>query len=133
MIFSTSSFSYGDPGSVNDVSAVESAGGRVPFVGLTCDERELERRIEAPSRKAFGKLNSAQTYRALRAEGAFDVASLPADLEIDTGTCSAAEAAERVAAALAKIIFRDSAVRQFKRVMLGGRLIKSRLMFIVVD
>src|SRR5512141_866539 len=37
---------------------VASASGRVAFVELTCSQEELERRMELPSRKEFGKLAS---------------------------------------------------------------------------
>jgi AAA domain len=64
--------------------AVESAGGRIVFVELTCTEAELERRMEDPSRKEFGKLASVELYRSLRDDGAFNFAKLPEGLSFDT-------------------------------------------------
>ncbi len=43
-----------------------------------------------------GKRNSVDSYRVLRADGAFDVPLLPADLVIDIGSRSAREAAQEV-------------------------------------
>src|SRR5258707_14914397 len=48
------------------LDTVESAGGRVVFVELTCAAEELERRMEDPSRKEFGKLASVELYRTLK-------------------------------------------------------------------
>ena len=67
------------------IEAVESAGGRVLFVELTCGDAELERRIENPSRKASGKLQSAELYRELKEAGAFRYPRMPeAALSLDT-------------------------------------------------
>ena len=75
------------------VDVVESAGGRVYFVELTCSPSELERRIENPSRKEFGKLSSIEQYRALEAAGAFSFRKLPTGLLLDTTHSSPAETA----------------------------------------
>jgi hypothetical protein len=85
------------------VAAVESAGGQILFVKLACGEDELMRRIEDPSRAAFGKLRSVARYRELRDSGAFESFSLPADVEIDSGLLSAAEAAREIAAHLSSL------------------------------
>ena len=66
------------------IEVVESTGGKVYFVELTCAQSELERRIENPSRKEFGKLSSIEQYRALEAAGAFSFRKLPAGLSLDT-------------------------------------------------
>ena len=52
------------------LDTVGSAGGRVIFVELTCTAEELERRMEDPSRKEFGKLASVELYRTLKDDGA---------------------------------------------------------------
>jgi hypothetical protein len=83
------------------VAVVEAAGGRVRFVELTCPVEEQERRVEAPSRAAFGKLRSLELLRSLRARGSQDFPPLPAEVTIDTAIFQPAEAAERIAAALA--------------------------------
>ena len=76
--------------------AVAAAGGRTLFVALECAEAELERRVEAPSRADFGKLQSLERYRELRDAGAFAFPELPADLTLDTGALGPAEAAARI-------------------------------------
>lgn len=68
------------------IDAVESAGGQVVFVELTCAEGELERRIEDASRKKFGKLASVEQYRSLKDSGAFHFPKLPNGLSLDTTT-----------------------------------------------
>jgi hypothetical protein len=83
------------------VRTVERAGGRVRFVQLTCPLDEQERRIDAPSRAAFGKLRSLETLRRLRAAGAQDVPPLPAEIAIDTGVTAPDAAARAIADALA--------------------------------
>jgi len=81
--------------------SIERAGGRVRFVQLTCPVDEQERRVDAPSRAAFGKLRSVETLRRLRAEGAQDFPPLPAEIVIDTGVMAPDAAARAIAYALA--------------------------------
>jgi hypothetical protein len=79
------------------VETVEAVGGRVLFAKLACSDAEQERRIDAASRGAFGKLNSLTQLRELRAMGAFDFPPLPyCGLTIDTGTNTPAQAATRI-------------------------------------
>lgn len=78
------------------VAIVESAGGKVVFVALTCDEDEIERRIVDPSRRQFGKLRSVEQYRNLIAAGAFRFPSLPEGLSLDTTDRSAADTAKLI-------------------------------------
>jgi hypothetical protein len=66
------------------IDVVAAAGGTVVFVELTCAEEELERRLEAASRKKFGKLASVEQYRSLKAAGAFRFSKLPNGLSFDT-------------------------------------------------
>ena len=75
------------------VDVVESAGGQVCFIELTCAQSELERRIESPSRKEFGKLCSIEQYLALEAAGAFHYPKLPNGLSLDTTHSSPADTA----------------------------------------
>ena len=79
------------------VGVVESEGGQVLFVELNCAQSELERRIENPSRKEFGKLSSIEQYRALEAAGAFSFRKLPTGLSFDTTQRSPAETAVLIA------------------------------------
>lgn len=59
------------------IDAVETRGGRVIFIELTCSSDELERRIEDPSRSSYGKLHSLEQYRELERAGAFEHPKLP--------------------------------------------------------
>ena len=78
------------------IDSVESAGGRVVFVELTCSEEELERRMEEPSRKEFGKLASLEQYQSLKSDGAFEFPQLPNDISIDTTNQPPAAAAKLI-------------------------------------
>lgn len=83
------------------VALVEAAGGRVDFVALSCAPEIVEARIDAPSRRASGKLTSPALYRELEVKGAFAYPPLPAArVAIDSGTLGPADAAERIRAAL---------------------------------
>jgi hypothetical protein len=75
------------------VDVVNAAGGRVVFVELTCSQDELEKRMEQPSRKEFGKLASVAQYRSLKDEGAFEFPKLPNEISIDTTNQSPADSA----------------------------------------
>lgn len=66
------------------VDVVERWAGRVMFIELTCAQEELERRIEDPSRRKFGKLASIKQYRSLKDAGAFNFPTLPNGLSLDT-------------------------------------------------
>jgi len=80
---------------------VESSGGEVLFVELTCSTAELERRIEHPARRQFGKLNSAARFRELKEAGAFVDPRTPAGrLLIDTTELSASDAASVIVSGL---------------------------------
>jgi len=79
------------------VETVEAAASRVLFVKLTCSNTEQERRIDAASRSAFGKLNPLTQLRQLRAAGAFDFPPLPdCGFTIDTEANTPAQAAARI-------------------------------------
>ena len=82
------------------VGAVESAGGEVVFVELTCEIDALRRRIESPDRRKFGKLASAELFDRLVAEGTLFRLEPPAGsrrISIDTTRLDPAEAAARIA------------------------------------
>jgi hypothetical protein len=78
------------------IEVVESAGGKIVFVELTCAETELERRIEDTSRKKFGKLASIEQYRSLRDAGAFQFPRLPPGISLDTTSQSPADTARLI-------------------------------------
>jgi hypothetical protein len=76
------------------IDVVEAASGKIIFVELTCAEAELERRIEAASRKEFGKLASVEHYRSLKDAGAFQFPKLPDGLSVDTTNRSPGDSAK---------------------------------------
>jgi hypothetical protein len=76
---------------------VEDGGGRVCFVRLLVDEHEQERRLGLPSRSEFRKLTSVETLRRLRADPR-EVERPPSDLDIDTGSTDAVDAAAAIVA-----------------------------------
>ena len=78
------------------IDVVESAGGKVVFVELTCSEKELERRMEGSSRKEFGKLTSLEQYRSLKNSGAFEFTKLPGGISVDTTDRSPVESARLI-------------------------------------
>ncbi len=83
-------------------ATIEPFGGGVAFIALTVSPEEQERRIVQPSRAAFGKLQSVDLLRRLRAEFDASLAAMPpAALTIDTEACTPPQAAERIAAHLA--------------------------------
>lgn len=79
------------------VGVIESSGGRILFIALTCSVDVIESRIEATSRTAFKKLASLEQYRQLRDSGAFTFGPLPEpDLTIATDAMSPEDAAGRI-------------------------------------
>lgn len=73
---------------------IESSKGKVLFVELRCSTEELERRIEHPARKGFGKLNSIGRFRELKEAGAFVDPGIPTErLVVDTTELWASDAA----------------------------------------
>jgi hypothetical protein len=85
------------------INVVAEAGGRVVFVELTCSEAELERRMEEPSRKEFGKLASLEQYRSLKGAGAFEFPKLPSQISIDTTNQAPAVTAKLISDHLASL------------------------------
>ena len=76
---------------------VESSGGEIVFVELTCSEETIESRLELPSRAKFEKLNSVQRYRMLKQAGAFTYPPIASQLTLDTNDNPAAETAQLIA------------------------------------
>jgi len=76
---------------------VETAGGRVIFVALTVSQAEQERRVTAPERRAFHKLNSAEVLRRFRDSGGSAWRDIPdSGLTIDTDATPPTQAAARI-------------------------------------
>lgn len=83
--------------------AVLKADGQLQFIELRCDETELERRVEDPSRMEFGKLNLLDVYQRARDGGAFEFDQLPRDGEaIDTQLLTPVQAAREIATRLGR-------------------------------
>jgi hypothetical protein len=77
---------------------VAANGGAICFVELVCDEEELQRRMDTPSRRQYTKLTSWAKYQELKAAGAFSTPNLPAPaLIVDTGKLDPKSAALRIA------------------------------------
>ena len=83
-------------------SAVANAGGEIEFIELVCPLPELKKRLENTSRLRYGKLTSLPLFEQLHAAGSLDTSHMPkARLSIDTSLLTAAQAATRIAQALA--------------------------------
>ena len=81
---------------------IESAGGEVVFIELTCSPEELERRIADPGRRRFGKLSSLEQFRELKKGGAFTDPGIPQDrLVVDTTDLPVSTTASLIASKLA--------------------------------
>lgn len=75
-----------------------SWGAEVRLVEVMCSEGEIEQRLASSSRKQFGKLQSLEEYRKLRAQGAFAIPiTLTPDLKIDTSATAPGTSAARIA------------------------------------
>lgn len=80
------------------IEIVESNGGTICFVLLTCDRAELERRALAESRRQSKKIRDVATLReVLSKHELFAPVPQRASLRIDTTDSPAAETARRIA------------------------------------
>jgi hypothetical protein len=84
----------------NTRNLIDSAGGEIVFIELTCSEAAIEARLEDPTRQRFKKLQSIEQYRVLKESGAFDFPPITSDLTLDTTEISALQTAQRIADAL---------------------------------
>ncbi|WP_225781410.1 AAA family ATPase [Xenophilus sp. Marseille-Q4582] len=81
--------------------SVGRAGGMTHFVKLTVPAAEQEKRLTAPSRSEFGKLQSVDLLRELRSMFEAAERAMPVgDVEIDTSTHAPADAARAIVKAL---------------------------------
>jgi hypothetical protein len=81
------------------VETLESRGGEVVFVELTCDRETLRRRVEASDRRDFGKLASAALLDELLGDGtlySLDVPPSSRRLSLDTTVLAPGAAAQRI-------------------------------------
>jgi hypothetical protein len=77
---------------------IAANGGTIYFVELICDEAELRRRMDTPSRRQFTKLTSWSKYEELKAAGAFSAPRLPeAKVIVDSGKLDPKSAALQIA------------------------------------
>jgi len=77
---------------------VAANGGTILFVELTCDERELQQRMDTSSRRQHTKLTSWVKYQELKTAGAFSAPKLPTpELIVDTGSFNPKSAALQIA------------------------------------
>ena len=82
----------------NAQNIVESSGGQVLFVELTCSGEDLERRLTDPSRQGFGKLTSLALFHELNRAGAFKDTGIPSQrFVLDITTLAPYEAAILIA------------------------------------
>ena len=80
---------------------IESSGGEILFVELRCSTEELEKRIEHPCRKGFGKLSDVEQFRQLKEAGAFVDPGIPGErLVVDTTAFSESDAANLIVSKL---------------------------------
>jgi hypothetical protein len=78
---------------------VEEGGGEVIFVALNVSDEEQERRIDSPTRAAFGKLRSRDLLLELRAQYKASMATMPRPaIEIDTTVTEPTDVAETIIA-----------------------------------
>jgi hypothetical protein len=83
------------------VESVRAAGGSTHFVQLTVPAAVQEERLTAPSRAAFGKLQSVDLLRELRTQFEASERLMPkAEVVIDTSALGPAEAARAIAETL---------------------------------
>lgn len=86
------------------VRLVETAGGEVVFVALNVSPEEQERRLTAPSRAAFGKLQSPELLRSLRESMSAAMQAMPRPaLQIDTDAMAPEQAADAICRLLANL------------------------------
>ncbi len=84
-------------------SLIEAADGKIFFIQLTVSIAEQERRIDAPSRAAFGKLRSLELLRELRPQFDTALAAMPEPcLTIDTALVEPSAAAAAIADAVGR-------------------------------
>jgi chloramphenicol 3-O-phosphotransferase len=83
------------------VESVRGAGGSTHFVRLTVPVAVQEERLTAPSRAAYGKLQSVELLRELRAQFEAAERAMPrGEVVVDTSAVAPAEAARAIAETL---------------------------------
>ena len=83
------------PGKLEQI--VTSQGGTVHYIELVCDEAQLMKRLNSPSRQRFGKLTDTMLYQQVKANGGFDFPEFCRPvLTLDTTRLSAQQSALRI-------------------------------------
>lgn len=86
-----------DPQTARRLEAVESNGGRVCLVQLSCPEPLLVERVTDPHRQAMGKIATVELLRrSLDGHDVFEPIPGRTSLRIDTSVVSPTEAAGQV-------------------------------------
>lgn len=86
------------PGLIAELCAVvQSHGGKIHFVQLTCSRETILARLANASRAQFGKLTDPELFQEIEARGAFDFPALPqATVIVDTDRHDAETAARMI-------------------------------------
>lgn len=66
------------------IKTINRAKGKILFVELLCDQSELKKRVEDPTRKQFSKLQSIRRWKELQQEGAFEFPVIDSEIRLDT-------------------------------------------------
>lgn len=83
------------------VQLLSQLEAEVHCIELTCNDKELERRVASAERASFGKVHSVARFRELRAVGAFPLFVMPpGTMSIDTSDLSALQAAASIESAI---------------------------------
>ncbi len=76
-----SSFSYEPSVPLDDygafIKSAQASGGIGIFVGLTCDEDELNDRVESPERGSADKMNDLHLLEDAMSSGSYEIPTLP--------------------------------------------------------
>ena len=93
-----------EPELVNDlIEVVESAGGHVFFIELTCSRETILGRLGNSSRARFGKLTDPNLYRTIEEGGGFKFPSLPSSLiTVNTDGIAPGDATRKIADAITR-------------------------------
>jgi shikimate kinase len=102
LIFTTVYGRDREPFIARSVEVVESCGGEVYFVHLSCQTETLRQRVVREDRKQYGKITSVEllneTLRQREPQGLFDAATQWESLSLNTDVLRPVEAAQQVIA-----------------------------------
>ena len=81
---------------IEDINRIIGQRGKICFVMLECDRKELDKRILSESRKQFGKLKVPDVIDRWLTDGTLTPSTIANPLEINNTHLSPKEAAERI-------------------------------------